>query len=126
MGQFRLDHRAKRFVVDVRGKLLSFAPFDMPVIQHGERQGVRYRLASFLGEGRDIVAVSDATGVEAIEVHRATSLVGAVPEAGDEHAGDEHAGDEHGGPCPPSGASRCLALAALWSWCRRQTGRSWP
>ena len=97
MGQFRLDHRAKRFVVDVRGKLLSFAPFDMPVIQHGERQGVRYRLASFLGEGRDIVAVSDATGVEAIEVHRATSLVGAVPEAGDEHAGDEHAGDEHGG-----------------------------
>ncbi len=92
MGQFRLDHRAKRFVVDVRGKLLSFAPFDMPVIQHGERQGVRYRLASFLGEGRDIVAVSDATGVEAIEVHRATSLVGAVPEAGDEHAGDEHAG----------------------------------
>ena len=41
--------------------------------------------------------MSDATGVEAIEVHRATSLVGAVPEAGDEHAGDEHAGDEHGG-----------------------------
>jgi tricorn protease len=98
MGQFRLDHRAKRFVVDVRGKLLSFAPFDMPVIQHGERQGVRYRLASFLGEGHDIVAVSDAAGVEAIEVHAAMSLVGAVPEAAGEHAGGEHAEGEHAGP----------------------------
>ena len=71
MGQFRLDHRAKRLVVDVRGKLLSFASFDMPVIQHGARQGVRYRLASFLGGGSDIVAVSDATGAEAIEVYPA-------------------------------------------------------
>ncbi len=56
-------------MVDVRGRLLSFAAFDLPVLQHGERQGARYRLASFLGEGRDIVVVSDATGAEAIEVH---------------------------------------------------------
>lgn len=100
MGQFRLDHRAKRFVVDVRGKLLSFAPFDMPVIQHGERQGVRYRLASFLGEGHDIVAVSDATGAEAIEVHPPFS----VPEPG-AGAGTEGQG-EHGGAkdAPEDGA----------------------
>ncbi len=75
LGQFRLDRMGKRFVVDVRGKLLSFAPFDLPVAQHGESQGVRYRLASFLGDGRDIVVVSDATGVEALEIH----LDGGVP-----------------------------------------------
>ncbi len=153
LGQFCLDHRAKRFVVDVRGKLFSFAPFELPVIQHGERQGVRYRLARFLGEGHDIVAVSDATGVEAIEVHPAS--IGTVPGTGsvpgtgaepvagtggeDELGGAEDAPEVGGedapevgaedapevGPCPRSGASRCLASAASSKWCRRRTGRRW-
>jgi tricorn protease len=82
LGQFRLDQKGKRLVADVRGKLLSFAPFDLPVLQHGIRQGARYRLANFLGEGRDIVAVSDATGTEAIEVHRGSSEAGTAGEPG--------------------------------------------
>ena len=82
LGRYQLDGKGKRFVVDVRGKLFSFAPFDLPVLQHGARQGTRYRLASFLGEGSDIVVVSDATGVEAIEVHRHAHTPGAEREDG--------------------------------------------
>jgi tricorn protease len=82
LGGYQLDRKGKRFVVDVRGKLFSFAPFDLPVLQHGTRQGTRYRLASFLGAGSDIVTVSDATGVEALEIRRHPAASGAGPEAG--------------------------------------------
>ncbi len=72
LSDFQLDWSAKHLAVDDRGKLFSFAPFDGPVVQHGARQGVRYRLSSFLGRGTDMVTVSDASGFEAIEVHRSS------------------------------------------------------
>ncbi|HXW80389.1 MAG TPA: PDZ domain-containing protein [Acidimicrobiales bacterium] len=71
LGDYQLDNTGKRLVLDTRGKLFSFAPFDGPVLQHGRSQGTRYRLASFLGEGTDVVTVSDASGKENIEIHRA-------------------------------------------------------
>jgi tricorn protease len=74
LGGYQLDKTGKRIVLDTRGKLFSFAPFDRPVIQHGQSQGARYRLASFLGEGTEIVTVSDASGREAIEVHRSGTV----------------------------------------------------
>jgi tricorn protease len=70
LGGYQLDKTGKRIVLDSRGKLFSLALFDRPVIQHGASQGVRYRLARFLGDSNDIVAVSDATGKEVIEVHQ--------------------------------------------------------
>jgi tricorn protease len=87
LGSYQLDHAGKRLVLDARGKLFSFAPFDGPVLQHGLRQGARYRLPSFLGERADIVAVSDASGEEAIEIHQ-----GSVPAGGE---GDTRAGVHH-------------------------------
>ena len=76
LGRYQLDKTGKRIVLDTRGKLFSFAPFDGPVLQHGLGQGARYRLASFLGEGTEavgpaVVTVSDASGKEMIEVYRA-------------------------------------------------------
>ena len=66
-----LDKTGEHLVVGTRGKLFSFAAFDGPVVQIGVAQGVRYRLARFLAEGTGIVAVSDASGTEALEVHAA-------------------------------------------------------
>ena len=51
-GQFRLDHKGKRFVVDVRASCSASPPSTCPWSSTGRRQGVRYRLARFLGEGR--------------------------------------------------------------------------
>lgn len=70
LGQYALDKTGERVALDSRGKLYSFAPWDRPVSQHGLAQGARYRLPAFLGDGADIIAVSDASGFEAIEVHR--------------------------------------------------------
>jgi tricorn protease len=67
---YQLDRAGKRLALNARGKLFSLAPFGGPVVQLGVRQGVRYRLSSFLGDKPDIVTVSDASGAEAIEVHR--------------------------------------------------------
>ena len=69
LGGYALDKTGEHLVVDTRGKLFSFAAFDRPVVQHGEAQGVRYRLASFLADGAGIVVVSDASGAEGLEVH---------------------------------------------------------
>ena len=62
--------------LNTRGKLFSFAPFGGPVSQQGTPQGVRYRLSSFLGARTDVVTVSDASGFEAIEVHRSLGRTG--------------------------------------------------
>lgn len=73
---YQLDRSGKRVVLNTRGKLFSFAPFDGPVLQQGTPQGVRYRLSSFLGAGTDVVTVSDASGFEAIEVQRSSGEPG--------------------------------------------------
>ena len=79
LGDYQLDKTGKRVVLDTRGKLFSFAPFDGPVLQLGLSQGARYRLASFLGDGADVVTVSDASGEETIEIHRMPGPTDASP-----------------------------------------------
>ena len=53
----------------VRGKVFSMANWEGAVLQHGERDGVRYRLTEWLNDGVRFVAISDAGGEEAIEIH---------------------------------------------------------
>jgi tricorn protease len=55
----------------VRGKAFSMAHWEGAVVQHGDANGVRYRLAAWLNDGKRLVMVSDATGEEALEIHRA-------------------------------------------------------
>jgi tricorn protease len=54
-----------------RGKPFTMANWEGAVIQHGELDGVRYRLASWLYDGQRLVTVSDAPGEEVLEVHHA-------------------------------------------------------
>ena len=53
----------------MRGKVFSMANWEGAVLQHGERDGVRYRLTEWLNDGVRFVTISDAGGEEAIEIH---------------------------------------------------------
>jgi tricorn protease len=55
----------------VRGKLFAFYNYDGPVIQMGQRDGVRYRLPDWLHDHRNMVVISDAQGEETLEIHNA-------------------------------------------------------
>lgn len=53
-----------------RGKFFTMGNWEGPAIQHGEREGVRYRLGHYLYDKKHLVVVSDAEGEEALEIHR--------------------------------------------------------
>ena len=54
-----------------RGRIFAMGTWEGAAVQIGEPQGVRYRLATYLADGERVVAVSDAGGEEALEVHAA-------------------------------------------------------
>ncbi len=53
----------------VRGKPFTMANWEGAVLQHGVRNGTRYRLTQWLNDGKCLVTVSDAGGEEALEIH---------------------------------------------------------
>jgi tricorn protease len=53
--------------LDARGKLFSFALWEGAVRQHGDPDAGRYRHGQWLGDGKTLIAVSDASGEERIE-----------------------------------------------------------
>ena len=53
----------------VRGKPFTMANWEGAVLQHGARNGTRYRLTQWLNDGKCLVTVSDAGGEEALEIH---------------------------------------------------------
>jgi len=55
--------------VETRGKLFSFPLWEQAVRQHGRPDGVRYRLARWVGDGSSVAVVSDEGGEDAVEVH---------------------------------------------------------
>jgi tricorn protease len=61
-------------LVTCRGKSFWFGNWEGAVTQLGEPDGVRYRLTRWLNDKKRFVTVSDATGVEAIELHNPTDL----------------------------------------------------
>ena len=55
--------------ITVRGKLFTMANWEGAVLQHGERDGARYRFTQWLNDGKRLVTLSDAEGEEALEIH---------------------------------------------------------
>ena len=51
-----------------RGKAFSMSNWEGAVLQHGERDGVRYRFLEWLNDGRRLVAISDAPGRETLVI----------------------------------------------------------
>ncbi|MEO5930984.1 MAG: S41 family peptidase, partial [Candidatus Kapaibacterium sp.] len=52
----------------VRGKPITLGNFAGPVVQHGDQDGTRYRYASYLNDGKRLVALSDRGGEETIVI----------------------------------------------------------
>ncbi|MCB0045436.1 MAG: PDZ domain-containing protein [Caldilineaceae bacterium] len=65
----RLHPSGEAVALTSRGKAFTFFNFDGPVVQHGKRDGVRYRLADWLNDGRRLVMISDDPGEETLEIH---------------------------------------------------------
>lgn len=71
--EFALHPEGHTLAVTVRGKVFTMANWEGPVLQHGQRDGVRYRQTEWLSDGRRFITVADTDGEEALEVHTCSS-----------------------------------------------------
>lgn len=66
--EYTLHPEGHSLLLTVRGKPFTMGNWEGAVIQHGEAQGVRYRLSRYLNDGKRLVAVSDASGEPQLEL----------------------------------------------------------
>lgn len=64
-----LNPKGSAITLTTRGKAFAFHNHEGAVLQLGERDGVRYRLADYLNDGKRILLISDASGEERLEIH---------------------------------------------------------
>ncbi len=67
----RLNPTGDALAVTTRGKAFTFFNHEGPVMQIGQRDGVRYRLPDFLNDDQYMVMVDDANGEEELVIHSA-------------------------------------------------------
>src|SRR5205807_1838188 len=65
---YALHPQGYAVALTTRGKAFSMANWEGPVLQHGEQDGVRYRMLEWLNDRKRFVAISDATGREALVI----------------------------------------------------------
>jgi tricorn protease len=70
LGDFALHPSGHTIALETRGKLFTMPLWEEAVRQHGRPDGVRYRLAAWVGDGSSMVVVSDEGGEDGIEVHK--------------------------------------------------------
>jgi len=68
---FSLHPRGESLALIARGQPLTMGNWEGAVIQHGSGSRVRYRAAEWLPDGERFVVLSDASGRERLEIHRA-------------------------------------------------------
>jgi tricorn protease len=71
---FNVHPAGHSLACEARGKLFTFALWEGAVRQHGAHDGARYRHGQWLADGTTVVAVSDASGEERIEVFTADAV----------------------------------------------------
>lgn len=57
--------------VVTRGKVCTFGTFEGPVLQFGQKDGIRYRLPTWLHDGQRVLVISDDAGDESLEIYDA-------------------------------------------------------
>ncbi len=68
LDSYALHPQGYAVAITTRGKAFSMGNWEGPVLQHGEPDGVRYRLLEWLNDGKRFVAVSDEIGREALVI----------------------------------------------------------
>ncbi|ACF12843.1 peptidase S41 [Chloroherpeton thalassium ATCC 35110] len=72
---FSLHPNSSIFALNARGKAFSLPLKSGPVLQYAERQGVRYRLATFLHDGEHVAMTSDAADdQEILEIYNGDNV----------------------------------------------------
>jgi tricorn protease len=66
-----LHPKSHQLLVVARGKVATIGNWDGPAVQHGVAQGVRYRAATWLSDGKRFAVVSDASLEERLELRDA-------------------------------------------------------
>lgn len=69
LDHYALHPKGHSVALTTRGKAVAMSNWEGAAIQHGDPQGVRYRLVEWLPDGQRLVMVSDASGEEALEIH---------------------------------------------------------
>lgn len=69
VGSAQLHPAGHSLVIETRGKLVTMPLWEGAVRQPGIADGVRYRLGQWLADGSTLLAVSDASGEERLELH---------------------------------------------------------
>ena len=67
--EYALAPDGHALLLTVRGKPFTMANWEGAVCQHGERDGVRYRLTQWLNDGKRLVTISDVDGEEKLAIH---------------------------------------------------------
>jgi tricorn protease len=57
--------------VTIRGKVFTVGNWEGAVVRHGDSERARYRLATWLHDGKRLVVVSDDSGEDTLEIHSA-------------------------------------------------------
>jgi tricorn protease len=68
LDSYALHPNGYAVALTTRGKAFSMGNWEGPTLQHGERDGVRYRLLEWLNDGKHLVAISDQPGREALVI----------------------------------------------------------
>ena len=68
LGGFAVHPAGHSLAADVRGKLYTFGLWEGAVRQHGMPDGARHRHPQWLADGATVVAISDETGDERVQV----------------------------------------------------------
>lgn len=63
--------RGHSLALTIRGKVFTTGNFEGPVVQHGVPDGVRYRLAAWLPDGKRLLMVNDESGEDELVIHDA-------------------------------------------------------
>jgi tricorn protease len=70
---YDLSHDGSHLALVTRGHTFTMGNWEGPILQHGVRSGVRYRLTHWLKDGDRVVLVSDEGGQDHLEVHHVDS-----------------------------------------------------
>lgn len=63
------SHDGSMLALVHRGKTFTMGNWEGPALQHGVRNGVRYRLTRWLKDGKRVITVSDESGEDQLEIH---------------------------------------------------------
>ncbi len=68
---YSLHPKGSAITATIRGKVFTTGNWEGAALQHGDTERVRYRLATWLHDGKRLAVVGDAGGEDMLEVHSA-------------------------------------------------------